>query len=185
MAQDNPDLTAVSSLAASFDAAQKKTESLRSTWYGASAPTSPLEGQLWWNGSVLKIRQGASWAPVTGQKQVQTVHGVDGTTDGVVLFVADVTGTVARIRILPNDSVAVDGSDYFSVQCRNVTDSVDLFATAPGTSEEEWTAGTPKDFTPDQNQSVTAGEILRVTVSGTGTPTALGALGIELTITHA
>lgn len=185
MAQDNPVInTSGSTLPAALAAAQAKVESLRSSWYGASAPGSPIEGQLWWNGTVLKIRQGSSWVPLTGQRQVQTAHGVDGSTDGVLMFVAEVAGTVSRVRILPNATVTVDGTDYFSVQVRNVTDSVDLFTSAPGTDSEGWTAGTPKDLTPDQNQAVAAGDVLRVTISGSGSPTALNALGVELTITH-
>jgi len=184
MAQDDPTIgDSGQSAAAAFNAAQLKTESLKSTWYGATAPPTPVEGMQWWNGTTLKIRKGAAWELVTPGIQGATVDATS-SVDGVAVFVAEADGTVSQLRLLPIATIAVDGSDYYSAQVDNVTETLDLFATAPGTDSDAWTIGVPEDMAPDQNQTVSAGDVLRVTISGTGSPAAITSLGVQLTIQY-
>lgn len=186
MSQNYPTVTGTSDTLAAFqDAVAQFLASLRSSGHGGSAPTGPVTGQPWYDGSDLRIYDGTSWVLVAAARQLQTIKGaIDGTSDGVALFYAVKAGTVSRVRLLPNASVALDGGNFFSVQVHNVTQSQDLFSAAPGTDTESWTAGTVKDYTPDQNQAVAEDDILRITISGTGSPTALNELGVELTTQH-
>lgn len=184
MAQDYPNITGTDqSQAAAFLAAESRTDSLRSTFQGATAPTNPVTGQHWYDGTDEWRWNGTAWELIAPLLQTQTAKGpIDASNSATILFYAFAEGTVSRVRILPNATVALDGTNYFSVQCHNVTQALDLFSVAPGTDTAGWTAGTVVDFSPDQNDSVNADDMLRVTITASGTPTALDELGVELKI---
>lgn len=75
-----------------------------------------------------------------------------------------------------------DGSNNFSFQIRNISDSLNLAATAKNTNGAEITANTPYSIGLDQNRLIARNKDLVLRVVVTGTPTDLSAANIVLNL---
>lgn len=71
-----------------------------------------------------------------------------------------------------------DGSNNYTFQLHNITQTLDLLATAVTTNSNEITANSEFGGAANQNQNVSSGDVLQVVITKTGTPTDLSSADI-------
>jgi len=89
--------------------------------------------------------------------------------------------TIEKVRIQSTTATtSSDGTDNYTFDVYNVTDSHSLFGTAPTTNGSEIVANTPYDMTPDQNNTITEDDCLEFRVTVNGSPTPLTRMSVEV-----
>lgn len=197
---------------------------LKNNFKGATAPASPIAGQMWLEDDnpsatvwTLWIYDGAGWIEIG---RVDTVNNVwqlgtankltaalnansakieslatgTASTDAVnkaqvdamvhtlvvpvgaqtasfdrFLAIGRGTMTVLDCKFLSGTTIASSGTDYWTFQIRNVTAAVNLLSTAATTNGTAATADTAFSITPNQNATLTNGDVLQMQVTETGT----------------
>ena len=71
-----------------------------------------------------------------------------------------------------------DGANNWSFQVRNLTQANDLLSTAAATNVAEITADTVWEFSPDQNEDISASDVLELQITKNGNPSDLSAAEI-------
>lgn len=151
---------------------------------GTSAPSNPTAGQEWNDTSTGLRKQwdGAAWqitGPIYANGARRSLTLYQGVLVGGEVWYLPVQATkiiVASVALI--STVATSGSDganNWSVQLADITGAVNLFATAPSTNGSELVVDTAWRKTPDQNATVIADHVLKLTVTKTGAPTSLAA----------
>lgn len=159
--------------------------SLRSGFSGAGWPASGVEGQRALNTSlgVNGQHDGSSFKATGPRAQhpplAEKAFSVSATGSGI-LFVVPTGATIESLVLCSRTATSSDGSNYWTWQLRNASDSLDLFATAPVSNADDLAADTPKVLTPDQNLSPGASKVLVLTWTATGSPTVLTELVAQL-----
>lgn len=162
-----------------------RTESLRSLHSGPTAPSSTVAFMLWADttNSVLWMRNAgnSAWVAIAtlGAEFGREVHNCEriasvGSSTSFYLPVPWRNCRLVRAVILTaTATTGSSGSNNWNLNIQNLSaGSVNLHSTGKGTdTDEEFAVLTPWVFTPDQNQDVTAGDILLVNFTKTGTPT--------------
>lgn len=87
------------------------------------------------------------------------------------------TMTILDCKLLVGTTIASSGTDYWTFQIRNVTAAVNLLSTAATTNGTAATADTAFSITPNQNATLTNGDVLQLQVTKTLSPTAIDAEG--------
>lgn len=192
--------TFISSVATNAQAAIEgllaNTEALRSVFSGGSAPSSPATGQFWADTTtkVLKQYDGSDWQIVgalfanTGLQQVMvySYFPISGTTVFYIPGPPD-KRVVHSVRLVSDTAIAANASNKYEFTLENVDQATDLFSTDPTT--EATVSGIGGGAIPaeasyvllaDQNTVVAPDEILKLTVTKTGTPDAIASVGIGL-----
>ena len=85
--------------------------------------------------------------------------------------------TILDCKLLVGTTIASSGTDYWTFQIRNVTAAVNLLSTAATTNGTAATADTAFSITPNQNATLTNGDVLQLQVTKTLSPTAIDAEG--------
>lgn len=153
---------------------------------GATAPASPIAGQLWLDTSgsprVLKIRNSANSAWITiipdadttggGLERIISVPVLIGTlsaTDNKYLWIAGPgTVTISDVVLVTEAGIASSGTDYWTFQVRNLTASVNLRSSAKSTNGAAITADTAYALGLDQNLSPSSGAVLQLQCTKAG-----------------
>ena len=185
MAQDwNLPITSVSEGAAITDIIPKALETLRTGHSGGSEPTQTVPFMIW-NDSVsgvVKRRNSTNTAwIILGPLEVSSARSSVMSQLGAptaplkARFVAPGRTKVLRVALVSDVTSVSDGTKYLSLQARNVTAAVDLYASAPTTTGDELVVDTPWRKDVDQNDLMNDGELLDVTLSATGNPGLTGA----------
>lgn len=91
-------------------------------------------------------------------------------TTTAFLVVTRAAITVADVDILSASGTTSDGSNNWAIQVDNVTDTLNLRSAAKSTNGAEITANTVYALGLDQNLSVSANKVLRITLTLTGSP---------------
>jgi hypothetical protein len=81
------------------------------------------------------------------------------------------TMTILDCKFLSGTTIPSSGTDYWTFQIRNVTAAVNLLSTAATTNGTAATADTAFSITPNQNATLTNGDVLQMQVTETGTAT--------------
>lgn len=174
-----------------------RTDALRARFSGAVEPSSPVALQPWADTTtgMMRIRNAANsaWVDVHPiafipmQSYPLQAAGALGAME--LQLVAPHDLTIARAVLLPDTTTTSSslGVTDWQFMLRNVTQSVDLFSSTPGTNGTVATVGggelaadTPYPLLADQNQSVAAGDVLRFTVTVNGSPTAVADMAVQL-----
>lgn len=159
--------------------------------WGSSAPTVPVAGMIWSDtGTGLRKQyDGSTWSilgPICANGALRTLALYQGAiAGGEALYVPASSSkvVVARIGVISTvATVSSTGANNYQFQLRNLTQSLDLFATGPSTNGAELAVDTLWTATPDQNSTITAGDVLRLTVTKNGTPTSLAAARVLLQV---
>ncbi|MCC7537858.1 MAG: hypothetical protein IT379_16660 [Deltaproteobacteria bacterium] len=159
--------------------------------WGSSAPTVATAGMVWSDtGTGLRKQyDGSTWnilGPICANGALRTLALYQGAiAGGEALYVPASSSkvVVARIGVISTvATVSSTGANNYQFQLRNLTQSLDLFATGPSTNGAELAVDTLWTATPDQNSTITAGNVLRLTVTKNGTPTSLAAARVLLQV---
>lgn len=197
---------------------------LQNHFKGATAPASPVAGQMWLEDDnpsasvwTLWIYDGATWIEIgrvdttnnvwqlgTANKltaalnansaKIESLATGTASTDAVnkaqvdamihtitipvgaqtasfdrFLAIGRGTMTILDCKFLSGTTIASSGTDYWTFQIRNVTAAVNLLSTAATTNGTAATADTAFSITPNQNATLTNGDVLQMQVTETGT----------------
>lgn len=184
---DNADSTSTILVTKLPDAAR----ALQSFFSGSTAPTNPVAHMFWADtgNSVMMQRNAANtaWvavAPLGSAWSQQTVSVDLGDLSASLdkyLIAMPAAGRVLAARVTSSTTTSSSSSgNEWTFQLRDVTNSLDLFSTAPGTftsvggvgGGSELVLGTPEVFLPDQNALLSADDIIELQVAKVGSPTA-------------
>lgn len=91
------------------------------------------------------------------------------------LLVASGTQTIVQAYVLAGTTIDADGSNYWTLQIRNVTAGANLLTTPASTAAVAITADTARALTPDAALTPSSGDVLQLQVTKTGSPTAFDA----------
>jgi hypothetical protein len=160
-------------------------EALRSCFSGASAPSSPLPGQLWFDTSTKALWQrdstGTLWIAVKRREirfgdvalAARTWRGIPRTPVPLIvesLVIVPSTTTVASVAT----------TKEWTWTLKNQSTTLNLFSAIPSTATTvggvgggELTADVPYVLLANQNQALAAGAELRFVVGVNGAPTAV------------
>lgn len=118
---------------------------------------------------------------------VATVY-IDGisATSNHVLWVAPAACTIVDVKLVSGTTTAAsDGSNNYTFNVRNVTQAEDLRSSAKSTNGAEITLEVSYPLVLDQNlNGIAAGDVLRLTVVKTGTPTSLSTARIVAVVIY-
>jgi hypothetical protein len=128
---------------------------------------------------VLKQRNSANSAWVVrvpdvdsaGFEYVSVKLGAITATTTFILFCGGSAITISDIYLVNSASTTSDASNLWQIQVDNVTDTLNLRASAFSTNGSDFTANAQKALALDQNLSVGANKVLRITFTETGTAT--------------
>lgn len=182
MAQDfDSNLSGVTLKAAIDTKIKGSLDALRSSFLGGTAPTTTVAGMLWADTSsgILKIRNATNtaWIEVAafGQDGVHVITINKGTASSSFTYYFGKFFSPAEIvgcTLVTHPSGTSDASNYWSFQVHNLTQSLDLLATPRATwigSADDPVEDTPYEITPDQNATVSTGDVLEFQATETGT----------------
>lgn len=172
---------------------------LRSVFSGSSAPTSTVAYMYWIDTSgvgVLKQRNSGDtdWiviGPVglnLGFQVSRTEFGSITTTTTKYLLIMPRKGNVTKLQLLCATASSSSSGNEWTFQLKNVSDTTNLFSTAPGTytsvggvgGGSDFSADVPIVLTPDQNGLVDAGDVLELVITEVGTATNLDRLWAQI-----
>ncbi len=97
-------------------------------------------------------------------------------TDQRYLFVAPYDCTIDQVLLVSDTAIAANDTNYYSFQVQNLTAAAALLSSAQTTQATGGTAITgdaPYALSPDQNATISDGDVLELQVTGTGAPTTL------------
>ncbi|MEM7396007.1 MAG: hypothetical protein AAF492_27045, partial [Verrucomicrobiota bacterium] len=105
------------------------------------------------------------------------------TTENRFLFAAPSLCQVTRVILISDTATTLSSIvRHWTFQVRNLSQANDLLATARSTSDSEIGVHTTYDLFPDQNQSLSANDILQLQITSTGGPTSLAAAEIMVQV---
>lgn len=162
---------------------------LRSLFAGASEPSSKEAYMLHVDTTTQQLNQrnaaNNAWvavAPMLRDWCVGTVAvniGALTATGDHYLFVAPDACTITKVRLVPDAATtSTAGVNEWGFQLRDLTGAVNLFSAAPTTATAvggvgggvEFAVDTSWNLTPDQNETLAAGDVLELQVTKTGAP---------------
>lgn len=178
-----------------------RDEALRTLFSGATAPSSPAAYMLWADTSakILKQRNGANSAwvdqlPLGDSMRLQMPFRCSGALAAETLQMAvPMASNVEKVLIVPNTttSTSVAASKEWTFLLKNQTTGNNLFSATPSTATTvvgvgggEMTANAAYSLTANQNQSLAANDVLRLTIASVGSPTAVSDVSIVLVMTR-
>lgn len=85
-------------------------------------------------------------------------------------FIAKSGLTIEKVNLVTNNTTISDGSNNWTFQIENVTQTLNLLASAKTTDGAEITADTAYPVIADQNQTIVTGDVLRIIMTKTGAP---------------
>ena len=154
------------------------TAALASNMSGTSEPGASVRvgGMLWLDTTTnqLKLRNTANdaWIPV--MRHTEKVSDAGWSASFTNWLICPVRAAVIEsVRIVSTTATTSDGSNNYTIDVYNVTDSHSLFSTTQTTNGSEFVANTVKVLTPDQNQTITAGDAVEFRVVKNGSATSL------------
>lgn len=200
MAQNWPAVSGTSALNAAVKTdLPDRTESLRTLFSGATAPTSPAAYQLWADTTAKMLKQrnaaNSAWvdiAPLLGNSgNMQLTLAPGALAAGTLTFPAmPVAATVRRIILVSSatTSGSVAATTEWTFMLRNLTAAnVAMFSATPSTATNqsgigggEMTANTAYVLNANQNANVAALDVLQLVIVKTGTPTAVASYTVLL-----
>lgn len=167
-----------------------RTTSLRANFTGTTEPSTTTPHMLWADTTtgMLRLRNtlDSAWldvCPLSFQPLPTVTLQPSGALAAAELQIAvPHDATISRVIMVPNTTTtgSVDGVTDWEFALENVTQAVQLFATDPSTATTEMTLDAAYVLTPDQNQSATALDVLRLTITQNGTPTAVSDVSIAI-----
>ena len=100
----------------------------------------------------------------------------------VPLYTAYAACTIKKIIINSDTATSgSDGSNNFTFMLKNHTQTQDLMASAVSTNGNEIGENTAYTISADQNQNVSANDVITLEITKTGTPTNLGSADLHAT----
>ena len=101
------------------------------------------------------------------------------------IFVAPSACTIGNVLLVSDTPTSSsDASNKYDFQVNNATASLDLLSVAGTTNGAELAADTPKQLTPDQNATVAQGDVIKLVITKTGTPTNLGSADVHISVIY-
>ena len=101
------------------------------------------------------------------------------------IFAAPSACTIANVLLVSDtDTSGSDASNKYDFQVSNVTQSQNLLSAAATTNGAEITQDVVKEITPDQNASITQGDVLKLSITKTGTPTDLSSADVHVIVIY-
>ena len=97
-------------------------------------------------------------------------------TDQRYLFVAPYDCKIDQISLVSDTAVAANDTNYYSFQVQNLTAAAALLSSAQTTQitgGAAITADTPYSVSPDQNATISNGDVLELQITDAGTPVTL------------
>jgi hypothetical protein len=167
---------------------------LQSGAVGTDSPAFPKHGQIWIDSTtgyvVKRWIAGTGWIIDNADATVSRTASVDCISFRVAGFTAAgnltlgvmPTCVVTGAYLLSSAATTSDGSNLYTFQLRNNTQSLSLLSAAKSTNGADLAANVAYSLAPDQNLTLTAGDALILTVTETGTATDLSSAQISLTI---
>lgn len=185
---DNPHLVLTAEVPDSLEA-------LRSLFSGATAPSSPVDYQLWadtttgllkmWNGSTWKVLFGLN-VPASRIDACDQLAAVS-TTKAIAFFTAVEAAQILDLSLISDTATTSSSGNEWQWSLRNVTQSLELFSgtvgtftTLGGVGGGELAVETAYKLTVDQNGNLAAGDVLRFTATAVGSVTTIVRLGLQL-----
>lgn len=105
-------------------------------------------------------------------------------TKNVLLFAAPSRCYIRSISLISDTATTgSDGSNNFTFQVGNVTDTVNLMSAARSTNGAELAANTPVSLAINQNLLLDLNDVIRLVITKTGSPTDLSSANVIVTIT--
>ena len=168
----------------------KTLETLATLFSGAAAPPNPFPNQLWVDTTNNWLKQrdpgGTTWVKVLriGDYANKVLPAMDwGTVSASVtqyLLVGDGSGReIIRLVLLSNAGSTSSSGNEVTFDLYNVTQAVSLFSgtvgtftTLGGVGGGEIVADTPYILAPDQNATISSGDVLELRITYVGAPTA-------------
>lgn len=174
-----------------------RTNSLRAQFTGTTEPSTKVAHMLWADTTtgMLRIRNtlNSAWldvCPLSFQpKQFAMMQGAGALAAAEYQIAMPHDATISRVLLVPNTTTtgSVASTTEWVWALENVTQAQQLFSSNPTTATSvggigggEMTLDAAYALTPDQNQSATALDVLRFTVSSNGSPTAVSDVSIAL-----
>lgn len=181
-----------------------RDEALRTSFSGASAPSSPVAYQIWADTStgLLKRRNSANsdWDTIGHLHRDASEHSVmvgelATLSASRKLFVPPqrVSGAIRRVVVVSDTATTSDASNKWQVTLKNLTQaSASLFSATPSTEDVvagvgggEIVANAAWVLLPDQNATFAADEVLEIELVKVGAPTTLARLSVFVEISRA
>ncbi len=97
-------------------------------------------------------------------------------TDQRYLFVAPYDCTIDQVWLVSDTAITAHDTNYYTFQVQNLTAAAALLSSAQTTKVTGGTAitaDTPYAVSPDQNATISDGDVLELQVTGAGSPTTL------------
>lgn len=200
MAQNWPTVSGTSALNAAVKTdLPDRSESLRTVFSGASAPSNPAAYQLWADTTTKMLRQrnaaNSAWVdvlPLLGNGGSMSLHLAPGAlAAGTLSFPAlPVAATIRRIILVSGTTTSgsVAATTEWTFMLRNLTAAnVALFSATPSTATNqsgigggEMTANTAYVLNANQNVSANALDVLQLVVTKVGSPTVVASYTVVL-----
>lgn len=170
---------------------------LRSCFAGTSEPSAPEAYMVWVDTTNLLIKrrnaansdwvvEGKLFADVQKTTVDQQRWGQIAATVSVGIWITDGACRIDELVLSALNPTTSDGTDNWTVQLANVTDTLNLLSAAFTTNGSDFVANTPKVITLDQNQTIaTAGKQLNLVLTKNGSATALDQLLVSLRLSRA
>lgn len=180
------------------DYVQPSLEAARTWFWGATAPTSPAQGQPWADttSGILKLWNGSSWLeimPITGWSGVTSsvlqVGTLSATGDHYLLPHARTKVRVLEVALIcASSTTSSEFVDWWEFEISDPVNSVDLLSSpvrtdtvGVGGGGGDIVADTPYIITPDQNDDLSIGAALKLTATKNGAPGDLSNASIAVT----
>lgn len=165
-------------------------EAVRSNFSGGTEPTERAPFQFWADDSagLLKIRNAANTAwVVVAPLAAATLLSIPFKSSGALAaaeyqIAVPQKASIQKVVLVPDTATtgSVASTTEWAFMLRNVTEGQDLFSATPTTATSqsgigggELAADTAYVLNADQNQTLTQHDVLRFTVTQTGSPTAV------------
>lgn len=171
-------------------------DALLTAFSGATAPASPVAYQYWIDTNaatkVLKQRNSANSAWIVRVPDIDlagfeyvtvkvgTVSAAGATTS--LLFCGGSAVTVSDVFVVTSSTTTSDATNFWQIQVDNVTDTLNLRAAAFSTNGADFTANTQRALVLDQNLSVAANKVLRITFTKNAAATTMNDVTVVLKV---
>ena len=102
-----------------------------------------------------------------------------------IIFAAPTNCTIANVVLVSDTATSgSDGSNRYDFQINNVTQTQDLLSVVATTNGAEIVQDVVKQITPDQNTSVAQGDVLKLVITKTGSPTNLSSADVHINVIY-